>query len=954
MNNFPMKKLVPFFSNSKSNRRYSYTDGMSLRNEERKSIQSLRKEERKSTQSQGVPTTAYIEKLQKKLIQVLETNCGKNKKKGKKLQSSEPSSSVPHLTTEQKRSAAIHVIRKRTSNPIIEEEYDTNYYQKDSIDENGLTNSGKVVQRQQALSVLMKRVNHANVKINDNPRPKSISTTDLRRLSFDSLQTLTNNNTNNSVFNNNRFEVLSPIQNPYYNSLLNYDMVNNTSSVIGTTDSPTLKTLNAYDMNSTNNVSNTLSPITPSSNFMNSIASTARKSINLGSVGLGKSGNPKLFENNRLVTNDLSMFDITSCPTSPLANMPSNGPTFFNTNTNSNTTVNNNGFLSDETNKKIEEDQMMYDYLLKLWMNGGNGEVNEKEASLFSNNAYSTSKLPTIPTYLNNDVILNDITMQTPFNSSSSSNNSSPLLNENSPTVIGGSGSQAFNSKRFSYNIDSPNSKRFSFNNNDSPNNKRFSYNDTLNYKRFSYNDSPASMNNFPSPYANSNKVITSNLAMPSSPYLGNASINVASPYNGGSSNNNNSINNMNELSSPTSFNIAPIGSPYLGMGLDKTQPFNKRSSFINLMGIGMPSPSPSISNGNMGNSSSNSSRFMINNASSPYPVTGIDMGEMKSIALMGNDNSSYIELPQAKFNSKSMPASPNIGYNEPNLFQTQISNKNIPSVMEQRTIFNNNQLNSVIPPMYNSTTTVQMSHSKLPAYSSTSNKKSDPITSPNIGAIGPPSTTKLIDDEEEYTNPLTSFAFEKQKKNSPLNDDSLSDEFAQLSLRGNNKSKKLSKKQKYLSTSALLSSSIISFINSNNNNNNANDTNSINDDLFVMKPKPKISELNTSIDDISTNSDPKLLNINKMDSPFKMFNNKNVSDFINKPDLVTLNNFDSSNARPNQSFKNSPIVNSIGDKNFNPYNIDIQMASDAFSNSSNSNSNNSIFSLSLQHPILS
>jgi len=946
MNNFPMKKLVPFFSNSKNNRRYSYTDGMSLRNEERKSIQSLRKEERKSTQSQGVPTTAYIEKLQKKLIQVLETNCGKNKKKGKKLQTSDPSSSIPRLTTEQKRSAAIHVIRKRTSNPIIEEEYDT----KDSGDENILpqskNNNGKVVQRQQALSVLMKRVNHANVKNNDNSRPKSISTTDLRRLSYDSLQTLSSNN-NNSVFSNNCFEVLSPIQNPYYSSLLNYDMVNNATSVTGTTGSPTLKSLNAYDMNSTNNVSNTLSPITPSSNFMNSIASTSRKSINLGSVGLGKSNNgnfnnPKLFENNLLITNDLSMFDIASCPTSPLVNMPSNGSSFFNANTNTSTT-NNNCFLSDESSKKIEEDQMMYDYLLKLWMNGGNGEVNEKEASLFSNNTYNTSKLPTVPGYLSNDVILNDITMQTPFNSSSSSNNSSPLLNESSPSIVGRNGSQTFNSKRFSYNIDSPNSKRFSFNNNDSPNSKRFSYNDTLNYKRFSYNDSPASINNLPSPYANSNKIITSNLAMPSSPYLGNASINVASPYNGGSSNNNNSITNMNELSSPTSFNIAPIGSPYLSMGLDKSQPFNKRSSFINLMGIGMPSPSPSISNGNMGNNGNNS-RFMINNASSPYPVTGIDMGDMKSIALMSNDNPSYIELPQTKFNSKSMPTSPSIGYNEPNLFQTQMNNNNIPSVMEQRSIFNNNQLNAIIPPMYNSTTTVQMSQSKLPAYSSTSNKKSDPITSPNIGAIGPPSTTKLIDDEEEYTNPLTSFAFEKQKKNSPLNDDYLSDEFAQLSLRGNNKSKKLTKKQKYLSTSALLSSSIISFINNNNSNNTNNNIND--NELFIMKPKSKTLELNISIDDISTNSDPKHLNINKMDSPFKMFNNK--------PDLVTLNNFESSNARPNQSFKNSPIINSIGDKNFNPYNIDIQMASDAFSNNSNSNSNNSIFSLSLQHPILS
>ncbi len=241
---------------------------------------------------------------------------------------------------------------------------------------------------------------------------------------------------------------------------------------------------------------------------------------------------------------------------------------------------------------------------------------------------------------------------------------------------------------------------------------------------------------------------------------------------------------------------------------------------------------------------------------------------------------------------------------------------------------------------MYNSTTSVQISQSKLPAYSSTSNKLSEQLTSPNIGAIGPPSTSKLIDDEEEYTNPLASFAFEKQKRNSQLNEDTLSDEFAQLSLRGNNNGSNSTKNQNFFNTSTLLSSSIS--INNNNNDTNIIDGNKL----------PKAPELRTSITDISVNIDPELLNMIKMGNPLKMFNNKNITDF--KPDLVSLNSFESSNVRQNQAFKNSPIINSNGDKNFNPYNIDIEMASDAFSNNSNSNSNNSIFSLSLQHPILS
>jgi len=890
MNDIPMKKLIPFFSNDNNTRRYSYTDGMSIRNEGRRPVQN-----------NNIPSPQQVEKLQKKLLQALETNYEINKKYGNMLTNGDSSSPKPYPSVaEQKRSAAILLLRKRTNNIVNGVNGDViNNYRKGSVDDYLLThhktNNTKVAQRQQALSVLMRRVSNTNTKKNDNLHIPSINT-EFRKYSYDSLQNPSINNT----FNNNRLDMSSSnlynrnYDNSYFSSLLNYDMNNSPSNMssipayknsMEATHSPSLNALKAYDMNNSNNISSTLSPISPSTNFMNSFASTARKSVNLGSVAKNNAqiNNSRIFENNRLIPNDISYFDINSCPTSPIGNFPPTGSIYGNRNPS-----------PEELSQKIAENQIMIDYLSKLCLS----DLNDKETSLFTNNMLNATKLP--PAYLNNDVNISDYTMQSPPFTSSSSNHSSPTQAD---------GTSPFLSQSL---------------------------------RKFSLNDSPNNMNNFPTPYVTNNKIITPNTTMPSSPYLSNSKISM-SPYLGENGNTTN-------VNSPK-FNATPSSSPYIGMGgmaginMDKSQTTFKRNqsnAYVNnLMGRGMPSPSPSFTNNN-----SNNSRFMINNAS-PGLFPSMNVNDISPSALL-SDNAS-LDLQQNKFNSKSMPSSPSFGYSEPNLYQNQ-NGKAIPSVMEQqRPTFYNNKLSSMMPSMYNNNNSVQKSQSIIPAYTSTTNASTTQMQmpSPNIGAIGRPSVTKLmLDDESKNTNPLSSFAFEKQKKSPSLSGDSISDDFSKLSMGQNSNSSKL---QNFPNTSTLLSSGIPPNSNFNFSNNNIKND----QELSVMEPNPNffsssVSEKNKMVSNANSN----FLNNNSTEKPYKLFDNKNVYDFINNPtDLNALKNFESSNVVQNQSLEDSPLINSLEDKNFSSYNIDMQMTSDAFSNNSN---NNNMFSLSMQHPVLS
>lgn len=892
MNDVPMKKLIPFFSNDNSTRRYSYTDGMSIRNEGRRPVQN------------NIPSPQYIEKLQKKLLQTLETNYEINKKYGNMLSNNESSSPKPYPTAaEQKRSAAIFLLRKRTNNIINNANGDSiNSYRKGSVDDYLLTHhktNNKVNQRQQALSILMRRVSNTNTKKNDNFPFASINT-DFRKFSYDSIQ---NPSVNNNTFNNNRLDLQnSNLYNrnldigSYYNPLFNYDMSNSPSTMssippaymssVEATHSPSLNTLKSYDMNNSSNISNTLSPISPSTNFMNSFASTARKSVNLGSVAKNTQNNSRIFENNRLIPNDLSYFDINSCPSSPLGNFAPSG-SFFN---------NNNRNLSpEELSQKIAENQIMIDYLSKLCTN--TGDINDKETSLFTNNMLNTTKLP--PAYLNNDINISDYTMQSPPFTSSS--------NRSSPTQADGTSPFLNHS-----------------------------------FRKFSLNDLPNPVNNFPTPYVNTNKVITPSTTMPSSPYLGNSKVNI-SPYPGDNGNSNGANANIN---SPK-FNATPSSSPYIGMGgmagigIDKSQSSYKRNqsnAYVNnLMGRGIPSPSPSFSNSSNGNGNS---RFMINSAS-PGLYPNMNVNDISPSALM-ND----VEL-QNKYNSKSMPSSPSFGFSEPNIYQNQNGNV-IPSVMEQqRSTFYNNKLNTMMSSMYNNNS-AQKSQSIIPAYTSTTSVSSTQIPSPNIGAIGRPSVTKLLlDDEQNNTNPLSSLAFEKQKTSPPpASGDNISDDFSKLSLGQNSNSSKF---QNFHNASTLLSSGIPPISNFNFSNNMKNGNND--QELSVMEPNPNLFSSNVNSTTTST-MNSSLLNSKSDEKPYKLFDDKNVYDFINNTnELTVLKNFESSNAVQNQSLEDSPLINSLEDKNFSTYNIDMQITSDAFSNNSN---NNNMFSLSMQHPVLS
>ncbi|OUM60182.1 hypothetical protein PIROE2DRAFT_63319 [Piromyces sp. E2] len=897
---------------------------------------SIRNETRRPLQNNALQLPQKIEKLQKKLMQVLETNYEVNKKYGNMLSNNESSSPKPYPSlAEQKRIAAIVLLRKRTNNIVNGMNGDSiNSYRKGSVDDylithnktNNNNNNNKVAQRQQALSVLMRRVgNTGGSKKNDNLSVTSINT-DFRKYSYDSHQSPSINNS----FNSNRFDIPSP--NPFnrsydngggsfYNSMINYDMNNSPSNIPGipsyntsmeATHSPNLTALKAYDMNNSN-ISNSLSPISPTTNFMNSFAASSRKSVNLGSVAKS-TANTRIFENNRLVPNDLSFYDINSCPTSPIGNFAPGG-SFFNNNGNRIPS-------SEELSQKIAENQIMIDYLSKLCMSASTGDINEKETSLFTNNMLNTTKLP--PAYLNNDINISDYTMQSPPFTSSSSNHSSPTqVDDNSSPFL----------------------------------------NQSL--RKFSLNDTPSTVNSFPTPYVNTNKVITSNITMPSSPYLGNSKVSI-SPCIG-----ENGCGNATSVNSPK-FSTTPSSSPYVGMGgmagmgMDKSQATtykrNQSNAYVNnLMGRGIPSPSPSFTSNGNGNS-----RFMINKASPGlYPTMNVNDISPPLIT----DNASF-DLQPTKFNSKSVPSSPSFGFNEPSLYQSQNGN-GIPSVMEQqRPTFYNNKLNTMMSSMYNNNS-VQKSQSIIPAYTSTPNVSTTQMPSPNIGAIGRPSVTKLLldDDELKNTNPLSSLAFEKQKKSPPLNGDNISDDFSKLSLGQNTSNSKL---QNFHDASALLSSGIPKLNNLNfssssgssgSSGSNIKNGNDNDQELSVMEPNPNL--FSSSIGDkaptvskqdsaLCLTANSNFLNGNSDEKPYKLFDNKNVYDFINNTtDVIALNNFESLNAVQNQQslVEDSPLINTIEDKNFNTYNIDMQMTSDAFSNNSN---NNNMFSLSVQHPVLS
>eukprot|EP00833_Pecoramyces_ruminatium_P005359 jgi/Orpsp1_1/1179391/evm.model.c7180000069139.1 len=1014
-----MKKLVPFFGTENSARRYSYTDGMVLKNEGRKPQQ---------TQSSGVPTASHIEKLQKKLIQALETNYEVNKKYGNILTNvnTNENSSPKQLPTaaEQKRSAAIHLLRKRTNNIIQTGDNSINSYRKGSIDDSLLTHhnsnssnnssnssNDKSFQRQKALSVLMKRVNNTTTSSNSNSNNNShvmknnenvrLSTPNLnlRKYSSDNIKNSVpsiNINTNFSSSNNNRLDTVhSPnpaysINSPYYSSFYNYDMISSPVSgmpnvfktpmeSMNTNESPSLTALKNYDM--TNDISNTLSPISPSTNFMN-----ARKSINLGSVN----SQSKLFENNRLIQNDLNMFDINSCPTSPIGTFSSNGLFFGG----------NNGRCpsAEELSQKIAENQIMIDYLSKLCI--GATDANEKDSSLFVNNLYNntTNKLPPAPSFMNNEITgFNDYTfqssIQSPAYTASSSNHSSP--------------SQNYSESNVNTNVND---------NNNSPYISR-NGSQTLNNTKYSLSESPANssinMNNLPSPYANNNKIINTSIAVPTSPYLTNSKINISGSVMGNGINGINGMNssNANGVNSPN-FNATPSSSPFNNMGIDKNQGF-KRNSYINLMGRGIPSPSPSfsnLSNGNSNNNSNNNSKYIMNNNSnsnsnnnnaSPglYPVMttmGMNINELSPSTFL-NDNISFdlqqqqqqqqhqqqLQLQQQqqiKFNSKSMPSSPNVGYNDPNLFNNTTGNKIIPTTtttMDQR-MFYDNKLNSMLPSMYNnnsSSSSIHISQSMLPAYTSNTNNSTKQNPSPHIGAIGSlrHSSNKLMEKEDSIKmNPLASIASEKRKNSPLINSESLDNDFSQLSLGDHNSNSNLN--------TNLNSNSNFNFNSTKNSSTLLSGSSPLIGynlncyDLSAMEPKPVLSSSlknsdtttnqsssssslnNKAVGSNLKNAISKSVNDDSNETTYKLFDN-NVYDLTNKPKNQALNNFESSlNAtttiQQGQSLEDSPLINSLEDKNFNSFNsIDIQMKSDVFSNNSN---NNNMYSLSMQHPILS
>jgi len=410
------------------------------------------------------------------------------------------------------------------------------------------------------------------------------------------------------------------------------------------------------------------------------------------------------------------------------------------------------------------------------------------------------------------------------------------------------------------------------------------------------------------------------------------------------------SENNNGSIINSPNFKSTPSSSPYIGVGgmagmnMDKNQNGFKRNQtngyVNNIIGRGIPSPSPSFTNG--GNS-----RFMINN-SSPGLYPNININENSPSAIF--DDNTSLDMQQSKYNSKSMPSSPSYGYNEPNLYQSQ-SGKVISSVMEQqRPAYLKNKLNSVMSSMYNNNS-VQRSQSILPAYTSSTNGSTAQVPSPNIGAIGRPSTTKILldDDTTGNTSPFSPLAFDKQKGSPLINGDGISDDFSKLSIGQNLNSLKFKNSQ---NAYALLSNGMPKLYNLNSSSNNKSNSN--NQEVSIMNFKNSQVVDGKSpllLNENSTGVNSKFLNNDSGNDSYQLFDNKNVYDYIsNSTDLTALKDFESSNAVQNQTLEDSPIINSLEDKSFNSYNIDLQMTSDAFSN----NSNNTIFSLSVQHPVLS
>jgi len=339
-----------------------------------------------------------------------------------------------------------------------------------------------------------------------------------------------------------------------------------------------------------------------------------------------------------------------------------------------------------------------------------------------------------------------------------------------------------------------------------------------------------------------------------------------------------------------------------------------------------------------------------MNNASPGLYSVNASFNEISPPTFLFNDNSFDLQQqiqPQQSQQSQQntsqlMPPSANVNQN-----QNQNKRKSVSSMIDQCTYLDN-KIN-IMPKIYNNNSTVQMSQSMLPAYTSTTNASTSQIPSPNIGAIGSlrHSTTKLVENNDDYkkmNSLMAAFASEKQKSSPLLNSNLLSEDFSQLTLGNNN-------------TSTLLSSRIP--INNFNLNNNSNQ------EVSSMEPKPttnniignKSPYLTNNLSNFNRNSisfDEFFfpLNENSMEQTYKLFDKNILDNTINKSNLQTLSNFESTNVIQKQSLEDSPIINSIEDKTYNNFNnIDMQLTSDALSNN---NSNSNVYSLSIQHPVLS
>jgi hypothetical protein len=183
--------------------------------------------------------------------------------------------------------------------------------------------------------------------------------------------------------------------------------------------------------------------------------------------------------------------------------------------------------------------------------------------------------------------------------------------------------------------------------------------------------------------------------------------------------------------------------------------------------------------------------------------------------------------------------------------------------------------------------------------------------------------------ENSKKMNPLASLASEKRKSSTIINSDSNEDNFSQFSVSDSFLSNDLSFTKNY---STLLSgSSPLNNININTNTNNNDNNSIITNELSIMEPKPNLS---SSIGDTSNQSFSSLsskiigsnlknvatnqlqLNDNSNETTYKLFD-RSVYSLPNQSELPALNSFESSlNAvMQNQSFEDSPIINSLEDK---------------------------------------